>query len=222
MGKITIQEYTTRNPISIIGEEAGVCWGADIKDAKKNYQRGLSCLKSQHGRTFEFPDVYMILDGYSAKVIREFYTHIGGLPTRLQASTRYIDYTNFKYVTPASIKKADGEPYYDTAMKVIRNILLKLEYLGVPKEDLSMLLPLGMTTKVVCKMNLRTLMEMSRQRMCSRAYWEFRELFKDISAALCDYSKEWKFIIKHYFMPKCKWQGYCTETNSCGKSKEER
>lgn len=87
MGTVTIQRFTYKNPISMIGEEAGVCWGADTSDPEKNYKRGLDCLENEHGRTFEFPDVYMILDGYSARVIREWYTHIGGAPTRLQAST---------------------------------------------------------------------------------------------------------------------------------------
>ena len=26
MGKILVQNYTTKNPISMIGEEAGICW----------------------------------------------------------------------------------------------------------------------------------------------------------------------------------------------------
>ena len=92
MGKIIIQEETTLKPISLIGKEAGVCWGANILDEEKNYNRGLDCLASGHGRTWEYPQVYVILDGYSARVIRELYTHIGGAPTRLQASTRYIKY----------------------------------------------------------------------------------------------------------------------------------
>ena len=78
MGTVTILPYTTKNPISLIGEMAGVCWGADTSDPAKNYKRGWDCITSGHGRTMEFPDVYMILDGYSARVIREWYTHIGG------------------------------------------------------------------------------------------------------------------------------------------------
>ena len=88
MGKVIIQKYTTETPISMIGEEAGICWNADTTDQIKNYRRGLDCLSSGHMRTAEYPQVYMILEGYSARVIREFYTHIAGGPTRLQASTR--------------------------------------------------------------------------------------------------------------------------------------
>ena len=52
MGKVVIQNYTCKNPITMIGFEAGICWGADTGDEKKNYRRGLDCLESGHGRTF--------------------------------------------------------------------------------------------------------------------------------------------------------------------------
>lgn len=93
---IKIFEETTRNPITFIGKMAGVCYGANIEDGEKNYKRGLDCISSNHGRTLEFPSIYLMIDEYSARVIREFYTAIGGLPTRLQASTRYIDYKDFQ------------------------------------------------------------------------------------------------------------------------------
>ena len=32
MGKVIIQKYTTEMPISMIGEEAGICWNADTTD----------------------------------------------------------------------------------------------------------------------------------------------------------------------------------------------
>ena len=51
---------------------------------------------------------------------------------------------------------------------------------NIPVEDATMLLPLAYSTKMVDKRNLRYLVDMSRNRMCSRAYWEYRELFKDI------------------------------------------
>ena len=129
MGTVLIQNHTCKNPITLIGEEAGVCWGADISNQEKNYKRGIDCLQNQHGRTFEFPDVYMVLDGYSARVIREWYTHIGGMPTRLQASTRYIDYDNFKYVVPHSIhvnEYANG--IYQNMMTYIQLSYLDFSY----------------------------------------------------------------------------------------------
>ena len=218
MGSVIIQEYTTKNPITMIGEQAGICWGADISNKEKNYKRGIECLNNKHGRTFEFPDVYTIIDGYSARVIREWYTHIGGAPTRLQASTRYIDYNNFDYVTPKSIKeKASAERIYKSMMNDIQMHLSALEELEIPREDIAMGLPLGMCTKITDKRNLRNLIDMSRQRMCNRAYWEYREMFRDYCYALKNYSMEWEYLVANYFKPKCEEYGYCEEKFSCGR-----
>ena len=219
MSSIIIQEETTKDPISLIGREAGVCWGGNITDAEKNYKRGIDCLTSGHGRTWEYPQVFMILDGYSARVIREFYTHIAGGPTRLQASTRYINYQKgFPYVTAPTIKgNAEAEKIYDDAMNDILVAMQKLESLGLPREDIGMLLPLGMETKVVVRTNLRNLIDMSHQRMCTRAYWEYRKLMKDMIEALSNYSNEWKYLAEKYFLPKCEVAGFCTEAKCCGR-----
>lgn len=220
MGTITVLSETTLKPITLIGQRAGICWGADTGDAEKNYKRGWDCITSGHGRTLEYVNVELLIDGYSARVMREWYTHIGGAPTRLQASTRYINYGEFEYVTPKSIsdsgKSAVG--VYENCMTIIANTvrMLEIEY-GVPREDAAMLLPLGMCTRVVDKRNLRNLADMSHQRMCNRAYWEFRELFRDISFALVDYSEEWGRVVNTLFYPKCQETQTCHEKNGCGR-----
>lgn len=219
MGKITILEETTRNPISLMGQRAGVCWGADITDKEKNYKRGLDCLTSGHGRVMEYVNVEMVIDGYSARVIREWYTHLGGAPTRLQASTRYINYDKFEYVVPPKIAaNPEAAAKYCAMMQNISDTCKYLEgECSIPREDAAMLLPLGMSTKIVDKRNLRNLVDMSGQRMCTRAYWEYRRLFDDIARALSELSDEWKYIVDNYFKPKCEKYGYCTEKKSCGR-----
>lgn len=219
MAKVTIQKETTIDPISLIGREAGVCWGADIDNEGKNYKRGIDCLVSGHGRTWEYPQVYMVLDGYSARVIRELYTHIGGGPTRLQASTRYIDYENgFAYVVPPTIaNNEEANKIYIHAMDEITAAMQQLEARNIPREDCGMLLPLGMESKVVLRTNLRNLIDMAHQRLCTRAYWEYRRLMSDMMRELSDYSEEWKYLVDHYFVAKCEVAGYCTEKKSCGK-----
>ncbi len=221
MGKITILPETTKNPVTLIGRRAGVCWGGDVEDEEKNYRRGMDCIKSNHGRTLEYVNVEMILDGYSARVIREWYTHIGGAPTRLQSSTRYINYQKgFDYITPPAIAKDDdARKAYVRAMDGILESLKELEKIGIPREDSAMLLPLGMATRIVDRRNLRNLVDMSRQRMCARAYWEYRELFLDLCRELKGYSGEWEWVVEHLFMPKCDAAGYCTEKKSCGRAR---
>lgn len=226
MGTITILKETTKNPITLMGERAGICWNADTLDSEKNYKRGMDCILANHGRVMEYVNVEMIIDGYSARVMREFYTHIGSLPSRLQASTRYIDYTKdggFDYVIPWSIKdNTDALVKYAKCMEDINKTCLELEKdLNIPREDSAMLLPLGMTTKVVDKRNLRNLVDMSKKRMCSRTYWEFRQMFTDIRKALSEISDEWKWIVDNLFKPECEYLGYCQEKKSCGR-KEKR
>lgn len=223
MGAIVILPETTKNPITLIGMRAGVCWGADITDNNKNYKRGMDCIASNHGRTLEYVNIEMIIDGYSARVIREWYTHLGGSPTRLQASTRYIDYTKngFNYVIPPSIENNDSAKVrYIALMKRINDdcISLEKEY-GIPREDSALCLPLGMTTKIVDKRNLRNLIDMSHQRKCNRAYHEYRKLFNDICNSLSEVSDEWKWIVDNLLVPKCDYLGYCPEKNTCGRKK---
>ena len=220
MGTITILPETTKHPITLIGERAGICWGADISDAEKNYKRGWDCITSNHGRTLEFVDIDMLIDGYSARVIREYMRHVGGGLSVLQASTRYIDYGEFEYVTPKLIanNSVAAKGVYESCMTMIANSIRMLEMeFGIPREDAAMLLPLGMTTRLVDHKNLRNLIDMSRNRMCMRAYWEFRELFDDLWNALCNYSEEWKTVVHKTFKPKCYELGYCPETHGCGK-----
>ena len=219
MGTVKILEQTTRKPITLIGQMAGVCYGADVADEAKNYRRGWDCITSGHGRTLEFPDIYMEISGYSARVIREWYTHIGCLPTRLQESTRYVDYGDFGYITPPSIyDNKDAIEVYQTTMRAIANAeKFLVDELHIPREDAAMLLPLGMTTRIVDKRNLRNLIDMSRQRMCQRAYLEFRELFRDICIALMVYSEEWGKIVNTQFHAKCQETKTCHEKHGCGK-----
>lgn len=222
---ITILSETTKNPITKIGMMAGVCWNGDITDPEKNYRRGMDCILSEHGRTLEFPDVELVLDGYSARCIREWYTHIGGAPTRLQSSTRYVKWEGDgfmdNFVLPPSVKKAAESEDAASALKAFENsfmaLLDSLEKNGAAKEDIAMFYPLGMKTKIVDKRNLRNLVEMSHQRLCSRAYWEYRHLMQDICNALSEYSEEWKWIVDNLMMPKCEVTGWCKERKSCGR-----
>lgn len=217
MGKITILPETTIDPISLMGRRAGICWGADITDSEKNYKRGLDCIESNHGRVFEFVNIEAIIEGYSARVIREWYTHIGGSPTRLQSSTRYVNYDNFEYIVPKTVQTEEQKTWYNNAIDTISHALKNLEESGVEREDAAMLLPLGMTTKIVDKRNVRSVISMAEQRMCSRAYWEYRELFNEYIKQLKLYSEEWATLIPMVMKPKCDVLGYCPEKFSCGR-----
>lgn len=215
--KITINTVTPINPITLIGECIGPCYGSDTSNPEKNYKRGFNSINAGHGRVLEYAEAWFIIEGYSARVIRELYTHVGGLPTRTQASTRYIEYGNFDYIIPPKI---DKDPFlrdrYMNVMYQISEGIKDLEAWGAPKEDAANLLPLGMTTTVSVRMNARTIIDMAAQRMCNRAYWEYRDLIWDLVAELSNYSSEWAELME-FAQCKCDKVGYCCEEYSCGK-----
>lgn len=74
---IEILNYT-HNPISFMGKCAGLCWGADISNQENNYKRGIECIENNHGRVMEYSDITILISGYSARMIRELYTHVVG------------------------------------------------------------------------------------------------------------------------------------------------
>lgn len=212
---IVINSATPKNPITLIGECIGPCYGSDTSDPEKNYKRGLNSIKAGHGRVLEYANAWFTISGYSARVIREFYTHIGGAPTRTQASTRYINESNFDYYKPFMNEQASA--LYEQTMENI-NLAYKMltEDFGISKEDAANVLPLGMYTTVSCHMNARTLMTMAEQRLCTRAYKEYRILMYDIILALSQYSNEWATLCEMVMKVKCDKAGFCEEEFSCG------
>lgn len=217
--KIKIDEHTTKDPLALMGKMAGECWGAPTNNTEKNIARAKDCITSGHNRVLEYPQVYFTVSDISARLMREIYTHIGGLPTRLQASTRYIDYqSGFNYVIPPAIAKNEEALYeYLDCMNYITASQKKLEKLGIPREDIAMELPLAMTTIVSYRTNARHLIDMSRVRDCNRAYWEYQAFMQLLEEVLSDYSDEWKYIVHNCFHAKCEEYGFCTEKNSCGR-----
>lgn len=208
------------------GTTPGVCWAAPLDDAEKNRKRAISCIKAGHGRVLEYVDVEMVISDVSARCLRELYTHIGGAPTRLQASTRYIsEQSGFDYYTPPKIENNIGcKQMFTDGMGTIQKVYNGLLEEGMTKEDAANVLPLGMMSKMVWKVNLRTLINFCQQRSCTRALKEIRDLTKEIVSLLGSKNEEWAWIAENLLVPKCEQYKYindsfcfCTEQQCCGK-----
>jgi thymidylate synthase (FAD) len=210
---IQVIDYT-RKPLTLIGTCAKECWGSNPKNLVKVAEE---CIASQHGRVLEFPDVTIVIDGYSARAIRELYTHVIGT-TRLQSSTRYINYNNLEYFIPPSIDDERKLREYNDVMSTIKEGYYELEQLGVPKEDIANILPLGMESRIVLKINARAILHLAEMRLCARAYHEIRKMLKEILETIKALDEEWAIIIG-LAKPRCEVHGYCPEKFSCGKVK---
>lgn len=202
-------------PITKIGELASICY--NTTNPNRYYNIGKTCIQNNHGRAMEFTNVLFTFDEYSAKMVRELFRH--KMSSELQASTRYINYNkHFDYIVPPSVKK--NNKAYEVWQSVMVNIgksMLELEELGVPTEDFSNILPLAYSTKGVYQLNLRQLVAMCKVRMCTSAYWEFRNFMRELTNELRKISDEWAYIVDNFCKPKCHFDGYCSEPRvSCG------
>lgn len=216
-----------KTPLQHIGRVAGTCWGADVSYAEGNVKRAKSCIKAGHGRVMEYINIEMVIEKESARMIRELYTHIIGT-TRLQESTRYCDASTMEAFIPPKIAQNDAaRDVYNATIDIIKTGYAAELGLGIPKEDAANMLPLGMHSKMVLKINLRAMVHFMNMRLCSRAYHEIRKFCVDLKKELSDsekYGDEWKWIAESLFVPNCevyKFRNpnmcFCTEQQCCGR-----
>lgn len=211
--RIKILDYTER-PLTTIGEYASICYDTKLKDEKHASRIAKHCITSGHGRNLEFATVTLQIT-CSARCAREWYTHIGGSPTRVQASTRYIDYDNFDFYVPEDIPE-DAKMCIKDCMKKIMKSYEALGTYGVSNDIKGYILPLNMMTTFVWKGNIRTLENMFHQRLCTRALAEYTTLIEDLKEDLMNINEEWHWLGEELFKPKCYKLGYCPENKpSC-------
>lgn len=207
-----------KSPISLIGKNAAVCYGKPIEDgySESDYKRGLACIESGHGRALEYAAVDVEVSGYSARCIREVYTHIVGT-TRLQESTRYIDMNDFGYFIPKSIAdNPKAHMIYVYLMDTIKSSYERLRECDIPVEDCANTLPLAYHSRITFKINVRSLLHLAEERLCSRAYREIQDFVSEFRGLLNSIEDEEWNEIGRMMQPKCRKLGYCPEKKGCG------
>lgn len=84
---------------------------------------------------------------------------------------------------------------------------------GGKAEDARNLLPNATKTNIVLTCNLRELMHICNERLCTRAQKEIRELVQQMRNEVVGVCPE----LGKYLQPKCEILGYCREHKSCGR-----
>lgn len=211
--KVRVLDYT-KNPLVKIGRCTGICYDTDTTLDEKNIKRAIHCLNSSHFRNLELAMVTLEISGISCRLGRELYTHLGGMPTRLQASTRYIDYRNFNYIIPKNASKEEEEILIK-AMQSIQESYKQLKELGATNDITGYLVPLAAETTIILQCNARMLMELMGNRLCSRALLEFQELAYLIKKVVGNIDIEWRWISNNFFKVKCERLKFCPEGKRC-------
>lgn len=192
----------TPNPIETIAKIASICYDSNPKNPLT-----LTTHLYKNGHLSVFEHIYFTfkIEGISRACSHQLVRHRHCSFT--QRSQRYCSEDGFKYVTPPTM----GEFPYTIDMDCIREWYDDYRISGTPNEDARYILPNACATDIYLSCNLRELIHIANERLCSRAQWEIRELVKQM-VALIDPKLHFMLV------PKCK-SGRIICNSPCGVKK---
>jgi thymidylate synthase (FAD) len=200
----------TNDPIKTIANIASICYDSNPADPMKLVKH---LYKNGHHSVFEHIYFTFKIEGISRACSHQLVRH--RMCSFTQRSQRYCNEQGFDYVTPLSIeftKHYSGVLHaYSDTMEIITDGYEYLVKKDISKEDARYVLPNACSTDLYLSCNLRELIHIANERLCSKAQWEIRELVKRM-VELVD--KELQFML----VPKCK-SGIYICNNKCKEDK---
>jgi len=193
----------TEDPVKTIADIASICY-----DSHPDNPMGLvkHLYKNGHHSVFEHVFFTFKVSGISRACSHQLvrYRHC----SFTQRSQRYCEEDGFQYVTPPTLDETT-QAAFEVAMYESQDDYARLVVNDVPKEDARFVLPNACATELYISCNLRELIHMANERLCTRAQWEIRQ----VVAAMVDLvDDELKFML----VPKCQ-SGYIICQSPCGK-----
>lgn len=177
----------TPDAVNLIAQIASICYDSDPKNpiglVKHLYRNG-------HHSVFEHVYFTFKIEGISRACSHQLVRHRHCSFT--QRSQRYCSEDGFDYVTPDNVDAAR----FANDIEDIQSWYEEYQTNGVPNEDARYILPNACCTELYLSCNLRELIHMCNERLCSRAQWEIREMVKAM-VALVDPSLHFMLV------PKC-------------------
>ena len=203
--KVTLVQATP-NPVETIAKIASICYDSNPKDPMALVKH---LYKGGHHSVFEHIYFTFKIEGISRACSHQLVRHRHCSFT--QRSQRYCSEDGFEVVEPKSVLKIDHLGGYNGLMDRIAKDYSELQALGVPNEDARYILPNACATSLYMSLNLRELIHMANERLCTRAQWEIRDLVKQ----MCNLVEPrlWFMLV-----PKCK-SGRIICNSPCGGSK---
>lgn len=199
--KVTLVQATP-NAVETIAKIASICYDSDPKDPMKLVKH---LYAGGHHSVFEHIYFTFKIEGISRACSHQLVRHRHCSFT--QRSQRYCSEDGFEYVTPPVLKVSS----FHNDMEDITDWYRAYQDLGVPNEDARYILPNACATSLYLSCNLRELIHMANERLCTRAQWEIRELVKEMCKLV--EPKLWFMLV-----PKCK-SGRIICNSPCGERK---
>ena len=203
--KVTLVQATP-NPVETIAQIASICYDSDPKNpmalVKHLYAGG-------HHSVFEHIYFTFKIEGISRACSHQLVRHRHCSFT--QRSQRYCSEDGFEVVEPATMVDVYGQGWYQEFAEAIREGYGHLQTVGVPNEDARYILPNACATSLYLSCNLRELLHMANERLCTRAQWEIRDLVREMCNLV---DPQLHFML----VPKCK-SGRIICNTPCGGQK---
>ena len=197
--QVTLIQQTPA-PVETISKIASICY-----DSNPTNPLGLvkHLYKNGHHSVFEHIHFTFKIEGISRACSHQLVRHRHCSFT--QRSQRYCSEKGFEYVTPPTLDRC----IFDGDMSTIQDWYddYKIVY-NTPNEDARYILPNACCTDLYLSCNLRELIHIANERLCTRAQWEIRELVKQMIALV---EPELQFML----VPKCK-SGRIICNSPCG------
>ena len=229
----------TPNPEAVIASAARLCYSnASIDDLmlktedKENTKEYIDMLMSLgHESPIEHVSFTFGIEGISRACSHQLVRH--RIASYSQKSQRYVNETQFEYVTPEAIASDPIiKAVYDETMQLLQGRYDSIRAALVQKyikdgmdekaagkkanEDARMILPNACCTSIVLTMNIRSLFNFFKHRCCNRAQWEIRDVADEMLRQCMEVAPN----IFKYAGPDCVTKGKCSEGKmSCGNPK---
>lgn len=198
--KVTLIQATP-NPIETIAEIASICYDSEPKNPLKLVNH---LYLNGHHSVFEHIYFTFKIEGVSRACTHQLVRHRHCSFT--QRSQRYCSEDGFEFVTPPNV---NSDYYADDIMLRIGVWYNAYRHYGIPNEDARYILPNACASSLYLSCNLRELIHISNERLCSRAQWEIRNLVKEMVALV-------PVELQYMLVPKCK-SGRIICNSPCGK-----
>lgn len=205
--KVSLISMTTE-PEEAIAKAASNCYDSEPSQKVVN-----GCYKSGHLSVFEFAQFHFRIEGISRACSHQLVRH--RTASFAQRSQRYVNESQFAYVTPNSIKKSEFYDDYVSLMGEIQELYKLATDKGIPAEDARFMLPNACETTLDMSMDFRNLMHFCNERLCSRAQWEIRTVAELMVKCVRDVAPN----LAKYLVPKCemRYPYFCPEIKGCGR-----
>lgn len=172
--------YITPDAEKVIERAGRTAYQSFDKEGEGSEEKFIKMLiRRGHFSVLEHAVASFRIKGVSRAMTHQLVRH--RIASYTQKSQRYVDESNFSYITPPSIEKnPEAKKIFEEQMESARESYRKLKELGIPSQDARYLLPNATETEIVITANMREWRHIIELRGDPSSQWEIRNVIIEI------------------------------------------